>query len=235
MKLSRSQTRMFHVVLDQVLPPFLRDARWFMSIPFRMLYGNRADVFLTFKDRAPFMTDDEFARAYRDVEPVLMERETDLTDECQDAILRSISGDSVLEVGCGKGFLAGRMAASRHVTAVDIIIPPEERAAHPDVTFTEAKAESLPFGDRSFDTVVCAHTLEHVLDLPQAIRELRRVARRRIVVVVPKQRPYRFTFDLHLHFFPYVHSLLEAFRPIGSNAVCREIAGDLLYSEDITV
>ena len=40
-------------------------------------------------------------------------------------------------------------------------------------------------------------------DLPAALAELRRVAKEHLVVVVPKERPYRYSFNPHLHFFPY--------------------------------
>jgi hypothetical protein len=42
----------------------------------------------------------------------------------------------------------------------------------------------------------------HVQDAHAALEELRCVAKRRLIVVLPKQRPYRYTFDLHLRFFP---------------------------------
>jgi ubiquinone/menaquinone biosynthesis C-methylase UbiE len=102
----------------------------------------------------------------------------------------------------------------------------------PDVAFREGAAEALPFADDAFDTVVCTHMLEHVQDLPRAIAELRRVASRRLVVVVPAQRPYRYTFDLHLHFFPYPSTLLAAMGPARRNS-CRNVGGDLFYVEDL--
>jgi ubiquinone/menaquinone biosynthesis C-methylase UbiE len=69
---------------------------------------------------------------------------------------------------------------------------------------------ALPFGDRAFDTVVCAHTLEHIPDLFRAAAELRRVAHR-VIVVVPRQRYYRYTVDYHLHFFPSAAPLVHLF------------------------
>lgn len=233
MKLSRNLALKIHFVLDQCLPPFLRDARWFMSIPFRLLYKGQAHVFLTFKERAPRMSEQEFADSYRQVEPVLFERETDLNTASIEEIKKNLAGQTVLEVGCGKGLLSRTIAAmpSVHVTATDIIIDDATRTSNAQIDWKEANAESLPFADRSFDTVVCTHTLEHVQRLAVAMGELRRVARRRVVVVVPMQRPYKYTFDLHLNFFPYPFSFLQQ---VGapSHATCQDIGGDLLYIED---
>jgi ubiquinone/menaquinone biosynthesis C-methylase UbiE len=217
MKLTRQTALKIHFILDQLLPPILRDARWFMSIPMRLLYKDRTHVFLTFKEKAWSMTEEEFAQAYRDVEPVLMERDTDLTEEAIGAVLGEIVGSDVLEAGCGKGVLVGKLSERARVTATDIIISDEARSRAPSATFLEANVEALPFPDRQFDTVVCTHTLEHVRDLAKSLSELRRLAKKKLVIVVPKQRPYRYTFDLHLHFFPYRSSLLGAFgKPLGS-------------------
>lgn len=233
MKLTRQTALKIHFVLDQLLPPILRDAIWFMSIPFRILYKDRADVFLTFKQKAWSMTEEEFAQAYRDVEPVLMERDTDLTDEAIGAVLGEIVGSDVLEAGCGKGVLAGKLTERARVTATDIIISDEARRRAPSAEFIEANVEALPFPDRSFDTVVCTHTLEHVRDLAKSLSELRRVTKRKLVIVVPKQRPYRYTFDLHLHFFPYASSLLGAFGKAAGAPALREVGGDWLYTETL--
>jgi ubiquinone/menaquinone biosynthesis C-methylase UbiE len=233
MKLTRQTALKIHFILDQLLPPILRDARWFMSIPMRLLYKDRAHVFLTFKEKAWSMTEEEFAQAYRDVEPVLMERDTDLTEEAIGAVLGEIVGSDVLEAGCGKGVLVGKLSERARVTATDIIISDEARSRAPSASFLEANVEALPFPDRQFDTVVCTHTLEHVRDLAKSLSELRRLAKKKLVIVVPKQRPYRYTFDLHLHFFPYRSSLLGAFgKPLGVVSL-REVGGDWLYTETL--
>jgi ubiquinone/menaquinone biosynthesis C-methylase UbiE len=233
MKLTRQTALKIHFILDQLLPPILRDARWFMSIPMRLLYKDRTHVFLTFKEKAWSMTEEEFAQAYRDVEPVLMERDTDLTEEAIGAVLGEIVGSDVLEAGCGKGVLVGKLSERARVTATDIIISDEARSRAPSATFLEANVEALPFPDRQFDTVVCTHTLEHVRDLAKSLSELRRLAKKKLVIVVPKQRPYRYTFDLHLHFFPYRSSLLGAFgKPLGVVSL-REVGGDWLYTETL--
>jgi hypothetical protein len=59
------------------------------------------------------------------------------------------------------------------------------------------------------------------------------VARRRLIIVVPRQRPYRYTFDLHLRFFPYSHSLLGLLAPAARKHRLDEIGGDWFYQEDL--
>jgi hypothetical protein len=57
-----------------------------------------------------------------------------------------------------------------------------------------------------------------------------RVARKRILVIVPCQRYYRYTVDYHLHFFPEPEQLVLR---IGlPNASCEKVTGDLCYSAD---
>ena len=93
-------------------------------------------------------------------------------------------GDRVLDVGCGAGYLARRMARvvgpSGSVEGID---PSSEAIAYarqtaPDnVTFTVAAAEDLPHPDDSFDLVVSSLVLHHI-DPEQrqtALAEMRRV------------------------------------------------------------
>jgi ubiquinone/menaquinone biosynthesis C-methylase UbiE len=90
--------------------------------------------------------------------------------------------------------------------------------------------ENLPFDDDSFDTVVCTHTLEHIRNIGQALKEIRRVTRKTLIVVVPKQREYKYTFDLHIHFFPYISSL---HRLTGNpEGIYLELKNDIVYVEN---
>ena len=162
----------------------------------------------------------------------MTDRETDLNVGCMDAILEDVVGRTVLEVGCGRGFLAQRMSSTHQVVALDIVLDYHLPARCPGVQFVQGNIERLPFRDRQFDTVVCTHTLEHVQRLFTALSELKRVTRRRLIVVIPKQRPYRYTLDLHVHFFPYEVSLLNLMRTSDAVGICRTIGGDLFYMED---
>jgi ubiquinone/menaquinone biosynthesis C-methylase UbiE len=111
-----------------------------------------------------------------------MERDTDLNEGCIDEIFRHIGGQTVLDVGCGQCFLAGKMSKEYQVTAVDIAIDPALNVRYSNINFVEASVEKLPFRNEEFDTVVCAHTLEHVQNIFAAISALRRVTKNRLIV-----------------------------------------------------
>ena len=232
MKISRNTALKINYVLDQLLPPIVRDNRFLMSFPMRALFGNDTNRINTFKDSAFGMTEAEFSAFYRSTGAHWeLQGETDLNQRCIDAIVESVVGESVLEVGCGRGYLAGILSQRWSVCAVDIVIPADLPTRKPNVRFEQGSIEHLPFGDREFDTVVCTHTLEHVQHLDRAIAELRRVAAQRLIVVVPRQRPYRYTFNLHLHFFPYRWAL-ESWFGHRDGAVLRDL-GDWFYVEGV--
>lgn len=231
MKVSRRTQLRILWVFNQLLPPIIRDARWFMRLPMRLAFRRCTELGMTFKERAYSMSDEEFVRAQEEISGVYVTKGTDLNQACMRRILEDVEG-SILEVGCGKGALAVAMSESHPVTTCDIVVDPDLARRYPAVSFRAADAERLPFADREFDTVVCTHTLEHVRDLPTAISELRRVGRCRMIVVVPMERPYRYTFNLHLHFFPYPHSLRAAMGP-HRDARCEVLGGDLYYCEEL--
>jgi ubiquinone/menaquinone biosynthesis C-methylase UbiE len=188
-------------LLDDFLPPIVREWRPLTRSLARRFHGPSFD--LDFKERAFAMTAKQFDDAYAALASGSTRyRDTDTTPAQIDAILEASRG-RVLEVGCGNGAVAERLHASgREVVAVDVTLGSvrvtRDRAR---CAAALARLPDLPFRDRAFDTVACAHTLEHVPDLAGAVAELRRVARR-VVVVVPRQRYYRYTVDYHLHFFP---------------------------------
>jgi SAM-dependent methyltransferase len=65
--------------------------------------------------------------------------------------------------------------------------PSTSRARLPGADLREGVAEQLPFDDARFDLVTCLGSLEHFLDQPRALAEMRRVARpgARVLILVP--------------------------------------------------
>lgn len=94
-------------------------------------------------------------------------------------------GMSLLEVGCGPGFITEKLAEllpGGAITAVDKMPNMVEYAAHHlhgrlaiPVRHLEASATSLPLPDASFDFVYARMMLQHVDDTVAAAREFKRV------------------------------------------------------------
>lgn len=56
---------------------------------------------------------------------------------------------------------------------------------NPNLASFDWEKEPLPFGDNSFDTVVCLDTLEHIDNLHGAFEDLLRVSKRYIIISLP--------------------------------------------------
>lgn len=233
MKVSRKFSVAVQFVLDELIPPIIRDSKWFMYLPMRFVLKDTTSDFMTFKNDVFGYSDKQFGDLYGRTSHVQeLQGETDLNQPCYDEILKTITGTKILEVGCGRGYLAGAIANSGHkITACDIVVNDKTIKQYPNVHFVEGNIEDLPFLDNSYDTVISTHTLEHVQNLPRAIAELRRVAKKELIIVVPRQRPYKYTFSLHTQFFPYRWSLQNSF---GYNATASiKKLGDWFYYEKI--
>lgn len=229
--MNRETTNRIRFVLEDILPPFVRDSGAFRWAA-RRVWGDHITHLAKFRERAPFLSAEEYAELYRK-HPRVHEG-TDNSAACISRILGSIAGESVCDIGCGTGALLRSIQATHpglnRLTGVDFVI--EDASRLPGIEYVAAKVENLPFADADFDTVICTHVIEHILDYRQAIAELRRIAKRRLIIVVPREREYRYTFNPHFNFFPYTHSFLRAVHPVPPAFVCEDIGRDIFYSEE---
>ena len=102
----------------------------------------------------------------------------------------------ILEVGCGEGIvlatLAARLPGARlDGLELDETALEEARVRCPGATLVRGDACALPFGDQSFDLVVCLEVLEHLPEPARALRELRRVTRGGCLLSVPHEPFFR--------------------------------------------
>jgi SAM-dependent methyltransferase len=84
---------------------------------------------------------------------------------------------SVLELGAGTGKLTEQLVAlghDVHATDPDAAMLAKLSQRLPEVRTSQASAEEIPAGDRSYDVVVCAQAF-HWFDLDKALPEIARV------------------------------------------------------------
>ena len=231
--LNRNITLIVHYILDNLIPPIFRDNKWLMRLFIKIAYGSYTDAVMEFKGKYPFMSEDEISNYYELTKDApINKRESDLNTTCLNYILENIVGESVLDAACGRGALLKKIQIndpSKELCGADIVLN-EHIDQKWKGRFVQSSICTLPFDDCGFDTVICTHALEHIRDYKKAIGELFRIAKKRLIIVVPKQREYQYTPDFHIHFFPYLYSF-KAFIGI-EDANYFELKGDFLCVVD---
>ena len=101
--------------------------------------------------------------------------------------LRPLSGESLLDVGCGTGFFTRALASRIRGRAVGVDINTEyvmyARDRDTDgSSYAVADARALPFRNGAFDVVVSVAALCFISDEVEAVHEILRVARRSFAI-----------------------------------------------------
>jgi ubiquinone/menaquinone biosynthesis C-methylase UbiE len=128
-------------------------------------------------------------------EPVLLELESQRRSPASVAkrdrvlkLLQPMPGERILDIGCGGGAfcreVAPLVAPGGSVLGIDVAQAAVDIARRLsalddrfELTFAEADAHDLPFGDATFDAAVCMSVLDFCQDPCQVLAEARRVVR----------------------------------------------------------
>ena len=115
-----------------------------------------------------------------------------------DELWRKAAPESVLDVGCGEGVLTVEWAerlGDRRVVGIDLDDPKLraewERRTRANLEFCAEEATRLSFGEDEFDMAAAIEVLEHVPDPEATLAEMARVARRHLLVSVPREPLWR--------------------------------------------
>lgn len=129
-----------------------------------------------------------------------------------------LKGDSVLDAGCGNGWLSvcAREKGFR-VNAIDISENEMKESSfifkkqNADIALTRTSLLGLPFMDSSFDSVMCIYVLEHISDIEGALTEIKRVLRKngRLIIVVPNGLTYGLFYDKFVYRFIPIKLILS--------------------------
>jgi SAM-dependent methyltransferase len=115
-----------------------------------------------------------------------------------DELWSQAAPQSILDVGCGEGVLTVEWAerlGDRRIVGIDLddakLRAEWERRTRPNLEFRVEEATSLSFADDEFDMATAIEVLEHVPEPEATVAEMVRVARRRLLVSVPREPLWR--------------------------------------------
>lgn len=223
---NRDFTVIVNWILDNILPPIIRDNKIIMSLIMRPIYGKYTKKLFDFKEKFPILNQRELKEYYDEIKdaPINLHRQTDLNTKCIRFILDNIKmwgGGTILDAAAGRGYLANLLVDDAQVIAMDIIIPDKRNEK---IQWRMGDLQDIPFSDDSFEIVICTHAIEHIREYRKVINELKRVSKNKVIIVMPCQREYKYTVDLHINFCPYLYKFKEF---IGeSDAEYYKIGGD---------
>ena len=227
--MNRKLTNTIRFVMDELIPPFIRDSKIFMYPFFYLAYrGRNIKEMMEFKTNVYTYTPEQYAHLYNNLNSISRNRKTDLNQASIDFILKELENEKgkIIDIGCGSGYLLNLIGEKYpHIqrTGFDI----KSASGNESFDFVEGNLEQLPFEDNSFDVVICCHTIEHLLKLDLCIKELQRITKKKLIVVTPCQRYFYYTLDEHVNFFPLKEQLTNLFSlPINK---CQSLQGDWGY------
>ncbi len=226
--MNRKWTNRIRFVLDECIPPAIRDSRWFMYPFFYFAYrGRNISEKMDFKKKYFEWSPQQLQEFYENIRSISTGRPTDISPKCIDIILKECAGiNSVLDVGCGKGYLL-KLIKEKYPALQLHGVDFARGFSQPGIGFTKTNAVELPFADKQFDLVICAHTIEHIYEARRLVKELKRVAAKKLIVITPKQRYFYYTLDEHINFFPqqeFLTSLMDM-----NDYTCSNVEGDWVY------
>lgn len=215
--MNRDVTNKINLFLDEWVPPKIRDSKFLVTILFRLVIGKEYKYYMRFKEKLTYLSEKDINKYYEVLGKTFINRETDCNQACINKIVQEAEGKMILDVAAGKGYIAKTLFQkdnSLDCTVSDIVLPNENERIR-GIHYEKASITKLPFADDEFDTVICTHAIEHIKDSYRALEEIRRVCKKKLIVVLPRQREYKYTYDLHINFYPYKYNV-EAFMNMGN-------------------
>lgn len=230
--MNREKTNKIRLILEDFFPPIIRDSFLFNNIIKKITKNKTLDKL---KSNILSITEKEYINLYKELNRV--HKNSDLSQICIDEILKNIKPNKILDVGCGDGFLLKEINKKfKNVSLTGIEMKTSKKLknnlSNENIKLIDAKIENLNKINQKYDTVICTHVLEHILDINLAYENLKKICKKRLIIVVPRERAFKHTFNAHVHFFPYTWSFINTIRP-KNKFLIKDLKRDLFYMENL--
>lgn len=120
-------------------------------------------------------------------------------------IISEIKPESLLDAGCGEGFVSARIKARLPNVNIEGIDLEDNyldfaKSNFKNIKLIKASIYDIPKNDDSYDIVLCNEVLEHLDDPHKALRQLFRVSKKYVLVSVPNEPFFRIANILRLKY-----------------------------------
>ena len=230
--MNREKTNKIRLILEEFFPPILRDSFLFEYIIKKITKNKTLEKL---KSNILNISEKKYINLYKDLNRV--HKNSDLSQICIDEILKNIKPSKILDIGCGEGFLLKKINENfknLSLTGIEMKTSKKlkKKLSNENIKLIDMKIENLDKINHKYDTVICTHVLEHVLDINLAYENLKKICKKRLIIVVPRERAYEHTLNAHIHFFPYTWSFINTIRPKNKFTI-KDLKRDLFYMESL--
>jgi len=189
--------------IDILLPPIIRNSFLFSKV---FKSGNfKSDI---------FSQDINIIKEYYSYS---IKRESDLSNKALNLIIKTISEGSykkICDLGGGNLFLKKQIDKNFNIdTDVLDFSYSDNQYGYPEVNL-EKKLDFVT--TNYYDFSISTHTVEHLLNAKLFLDEMRRISKKGMLLVFPKEMPYLHTPNTHINFFPYKFEVEKLFGKINS-------------------
>ena len=139
---------------------------------------NNINTVMNFKTNVFDMNSEDIRLCYKRYNNLGSPRSTDAFIEDHKWLFERVDGNSknLLDVGCGNRFLLDHIAQNTALSKLELfgLDISESPTLGTNIHYACGEIKSLPFKGKSFDIVTCFFVLEHIKNLNQAIKELKK-------------------------------------------------------------
>lgn len=121
-----------------------------------------------------------------------------------DHFIKKIKPISILDVGCGEGYLTKFLDSNNDLKIIGIDVGEDvikrAKEMNPGLKFEKGSIYNLKYKDESFDCVIANEVLEHIEDPDKGLEEIKRASKKYVIISVPNEPFFRLANILRLRY-----------------------------------